>query len=124
MRIRLPLDSATTTNADAGLLYNFASGVASRATSAQAIGVFVSAATLGAAEPQIGSTGTRQVAVLCVFGQCDVIAGGSISIGDFFTSDSDGKAVAATTGQVLGRAMGAGEAGDKVSVIVSPTILG
>lgn len=54
-------------------------------------------------------------------GVAKVIAGGSISIGDWVTSDSAGKAVATTTDTeiVIGRALEAADSGDIIAVQLS-----
>lgn len=46
-------------------------------------------------------------------------AGGTITAGAVVTADSNGKAVVATSGNVLGIAMAAGVAGDKVPVQIA-----
>lgn len=62
--------------------------------------------------------GAGEQAVYQFLGTGKVIAGGSIAIGDWVTTDADGKAVATTTDGniVIGRALKAGDAGDIVEV--------
>lgn len=65
------------------------------------------------------SSGLVEVAI--AGGTAKVVAGGSISAGDYLTTDGNGKAVATTTDgdQVIGVAVEAGDASDVVEYIVA-----
>lgn len=132
MRHRHAYTTLVMTDDDVGLFYAVVDGVAARATSADATGVFVKQldtyTTHGVPDEIID---VEHIAVLRVMGYATVVAGAEISEGDYLASDADGKAVPATTGKVMGRAMAADESGswsaspgDKVTMLLSPEDLG
>lgn len=61
-----------------------------------------------------------EVSLISGGGTCKVIAGGSISVGDALTADSNGQAVATTTtgNYLIGRALEAADAGDIIEVLL------
>jgi hypothetical protein len=59
-----------------------------------------------------------------LLGEAEVVAGGSINVGDWLTSDTNGAAITAapaagTAVNVIGRALSAASAGDFINVLLS-----
>lgn len=73
-------------------------------------------------KPGTGSiSGVNHAAVVRILGISKVIAGGTVAVGDWLTSDANGKAVATTTAgdYVIGRSLNAGSSGDIISVLMT-----
>lgn len=79
---------------------------------------------IGVSVPLI-TAATGAQADIVVAGECDVVAGGSISRGDPITSDANGAAVTAApaagvNNYVIGRAVEAASSGDIFAVLLQP----
>lgn len=83
--------------------------------------VLASAATDSIAGVLQNKPGSGEAALVRFGGTSKVIAGGTVAVGDWLTTDANGKAVATTVDGdlTIGRAMTAGVANDIVEVQVS-----
>lgn len=95
------------------LVLNTAAQVAEAGADAEAVGVSLEAVA-------VSSAGTTLAVAALDGSKVEVAAGAAVTIGDFVTSDAQGRAVTATTGErILGQAMEAAGAADEVITILT-----
>jgi len=70
-------------------------------------------------------TPNGQVVPVVIAGIVEVVCGGNVSVGDFVTSDANGKAITANVNQCInGIALEAGEADSKIKILITHAVRG